>query len=360
MVTISSTPTFSTGWCILGSSCAKHDGNNGKDLREYGHDLTRESGLRLLIVGAARYGDYEVVDPHLHQRLQLLRHHLRGAYVRRRSAGRRYLRLAGVLFFLDQLNRHRGRLDDLFVITPDLLAVSLEHLSLVAHRPGIAYHVTGIAPLSHHPECHLLSTTAYPQRWVGLLHSLGLVYGLVYGIVLAAELGVVLRPHIVDDLASLAQHPHPITRLGEVVAVSLPLVLVPAGSDPRVEPALACHVHGGGHLRVQRGVAVAVAAHHLPDLHPLGVPRERGGDSPALEGGLKLGSWDGVKMVEHPYGVPPLFLVCRLRRPGHGLIFLDRVYYLSQIHAPTLWHKDPEPDRHVSPSFLTRAGPGSS
>jgi len=66
MVTISSTPTFSTGWCILGSSCAEHDGNNGKDLREYGHDLTRESGLRLLIVGVAGYGDYEVVDPHLH------------------------------------------------------------------------------------------------------------------------------------------------------------------------------------------------------------------------------------------------------------------------------------------------------
>jgi hypothetical protein len=73
---------------------------------------------------------------------------------------------------------------------------------------------------------------ASPQRAtsLGLAHALRLVDGPVYLVELAVEDDVVLGPHAVDDLAGLAEHPHPFWDLGEAVAVGAPLVLVPAGA----------------------------------------------------------------------------------------------------------------------------------
>ena len=61
----------------------------------------------------------------------------------------------------------------------------------------------------------------------------------------------------------------PLRRVREAVAVGAPLVLVPAGADAGVEPAVAGHVDRRGDLGVEGRVAVAVAADHLPDVHAL-------------------------------------------------------------------------------------------
>ena len=133
-------------------------------------------------------------------------------------------------------------------------------------------------------------------------------------------------------------------------------MLVPAGPDPRVEPAVAGHINRGGDLGVEGGVAEAVAAHHLSHLHPLCIPREGGGDGPTLEGGLQLGGRDGMEVVEDPHGVPPLLRFRRPRRPGHGLVLPDRIRDLGQVHAPTLRDEEPKFDRHILlPFFVSPA-----
>ncbi len=221
----------------------------------------------------------------------------------------------------------------------------------------VAADVAGIAELGDQLQGDLLPAAANPEGRVGLADTLRLVDGAVDGVVPALEGRAILRPHAVDDLDRLAEHTHPLRHVGEAVAVGPPLVLVPAGADAGVEAAVAGDVHGGGDLGEEGGVAVAVAAHHLADLDPLGVPRERRGDGPGLEGGFHRRFWRGVEMVVDPDRVP---------RPGvrgfcdrrHRLKLLDRVPDLHQIHPPALRHEHPEPDCH--PGSSSRCAPSVS
>src|SRR5215218_1178900 len=179
-----------------------------------------------------------------------------------------------------------------------------------------------------------------------LLHALGLVDGCVDRIVFAFETRVVFSPHPVDDLARLAEHPHPVTQLREAVAVGTPLVLVPARSDASVQPAVAGDVYRGGDLGVQRRIAVAVATYHLPDLDVLRIPRQRRADRPCLEAGLELRGGNGMEVVEDPDRVPSA-LVRRAGDARHGLILFDRVLYLGKVHPPALRHEDSESGCHA-------------
>src|SRR5829696_1038043 len=99
-----------------------------------------------------------------------------------------------------------------------------------------------------------------------LLDTFRLVDWPVDRMVLTIETRVVLGPHTVDDLAGLSEHTHPVTKLGEAVAISPPLVLVPARSDARIQPAMASHVYRRSDLGIQRRITVAVTADHLPYL----------------------------------------------------------------------------------------------
>ena len=74
-----------------------------------------------------------------------------------------------------------------------------------------------------------------------------------------------IRPHALDDLDALAQHPDAVLRRRELVAVRLELLLVPAGADAEVEATAADHVEAGADLGGERRLAVAVAADHLPE-----------------------------------------------------------------------------------------------
>src|SRR5919107_3488116 len=186
-----------------------------------------------------------------------------------------------------------------------------------------------------------------------LLDTFGLVDGRVNRIVFAFKLGVILRPHAVDDLAGLSEHPHPVTKLGEAKAISPPLVLVPARSDARIQPAVACDVHRGGDLGIQRRVTVTVTADHLSYLDVLCVPRKRRAYRPALEAGLKLWCGDSMEVVEDPDGIPPS-LIGHACDPRHGLVLFDGIVDLRQVHPPPLRYEDSESDwHHLSPFPLT-------
>src|SRR5829696_9022007 len=186
-----------------------------------------------------------------------------------------------------------------------------------------------------------------------LLDTFGLVDGRVNRIVLAFKLGVVLRPHAVDDLAGLSEHAHPVAKLGEAKAISPPLVLVPACSDASIQPAMAGDVHRRGDLGIQRRVTVTVTADHLPDLDILCVAGEGGRDRPALEAGLKLRCGNGMEVVEDPDGIPPS-LIGHACDPRHGLVLFDGIVDLRQVHAPPLRYEDSESEwHHLSPFSFT-------
>src|SRR5215212_6804175 len=185
-----------------------------------------------------------------------------------------------------------------------------------------------------------------------LLDTLGLVDWPVNRIVLAFKRSVIFRPHAMNDLAGLSEHPHPVTKLGEAIPISSPLVLVPARSDARIQPSMASHVYSRSDLRIQRGVTVAVTADHLPNLDILRVAGEGGCDRPALEASLKFWRGDGMEVVEDPDRVPPSLIghTCDSR---HGLVLLDRVLYLGKVHPPPLRHEDSKSDWHRLPPFPT-------
>src|SRR5215208_3703986 len=183
-----------------------------------------------------------------------------------------------------------------------------------------------------------------------LLDTFRLVDRPVNRIVLALKLGVILGPHAVDDLARLSDHPHPVTKLGEAIAISPPLVLVPARSDARIQPAMTSNVYRRGDLGIQCRVTVAVTADHLPNLDILCVAGEGGCNRPALEAGLKLWRGDGMEVVEDPDRVPPS-LIGHACEPRHRLVLLDGVIYLGKVHPPALRHEDSKSDWHRLPPF---------
>src|SRR3954453_2931967 len=101
-------------------------------LIENGNDLAGKAPDRLLIVGLARDRDDEVVDPRVDHRLEPLPHHLwRPNYglpgifvIWPIPAGLRRL-LLGVRFVLDEVDLRSRGLDDLLVVSPDILAMAL-------------------------------------------------------------------------------------------------------------------------------------------------------------------------------------------------------------------------------------------
>src|SRR3982074_637963 len=150
--------------------------------------------------------------------------------------------------------------------------MAAELLELVPGHVWVGFDIAGVPELREQLEGDALTGTPDPERWMRLLHALGLVDGPVDRVVLPLEGGIVLGPHPVDDLAGLLEHPHPLPQFGEAVAVGAPFVLIPAGADAGVQTAVAGDVHGGGDLGVEGGVAIAVAADHLADTNPFGVP----------------------------------------------------------------------------------------
>ena len=103
------------------------------------------------------------------------------------------------------------------------------------------------------------------------------------------------------------------------------------------------HGDGGDDLRVDGRVVITVAADHLLDVHPAGIPRQRRRTGPVLECRLKLRAGNDVEMVVDPDGVSGRIVIGRFGDGGLGLKLLD------QIEPPPLRHESPKPHRHSCP-----------
>jgi hypothetical protein len=122
-------------------------------------------------------------------------------------------------------------------------------------------------------------------------------------------------------------------------------VFVPTGADPGVEPTVAGDIDGGGDLGVEGRVAIPVAANHLADPNPLGIPRQCGGHGPALERGFHRRSRHRVEVIVDPNRIPRP-LVGLFRHGGHRLVLRDRIGDSDQVHLPSLRYEQPEFHSH--------------
>src|SRR6202521_1192813 len=233
------------------------------------------------------------------------------------------------------------RFQDRVIVASDRLAVLPQHVQLVANGWNVSIEIAGVAVLGHELQGHLLAAAADPDWRMGLLHRLRLVDRTAHVVVAAVELGVVLRPHRLDDLQRFAQHSQPLRRLRVFIPVGLVLVLIPTGAYPEDQAPMAHDVDTARHLRQQRGRPVAVASDHLAEPDRARVARESGHRSPALESRLKLSGRNGMKVVVDPDRVKPGLL----RLPSasaHGFELFDRVGDVGQVHPPPLRYEYPE------------------
>src|SRR5690606_16690518 len=133
---------------------------------------------------------------------------------------------------LPRLEHDVGGLDDLVKVAPDRIAVLAQHFELALDDLRLTRaDIACVAVLGDQLERDPLAAATDPERWVRLAHTLRLVDGLVDRVVLAPEDHIILGPHAMDDLDSLAEAPHPIPQLRPLIAVGAPLVLIPAGAD---------------------------------------------------------------------------------------------------------------------------------
>ena len=120
----------------------------------------------------------------------------------------------------------------------------------------------------------------------------------------AGVLAVVRRPpgleHPGDDLEVVAQRAEPLADRREAVAVGPPLLLLPAGADPELEPAAGDDVDRRRHLGREGRVAEPGADDHVAEPDPLGDHRQRGQDAERLEGHLVGRVGHRVEVVERP------------------------------------------------------------
>src|SRR5579875_940965 len=126
------------------------------------------------------------------------------------------------------------------------ITVLFEHSELVFNRLKIATHVAGIAVLRNQFESDFLAPTTDQQRNMWLLDAFGLIDRTIDMIIFPLEDSFFLRPQRQNDLDSLAQIAQALRSVGIVVAIGAIFVLIPAGTDAKIEAPVAQHVHGAG------------------------------------------------------------------------------------------------------------------
>ena len=92
-------------------------------------------------------------------------------------------------------------------------------------------------------QSYLLATACYPEWYVGLLDGFRLGDGSLEVVVLALVGDLVLGPERLHDLDALLKHPEARCRRKKLVAVTVVLVLVPAGTYPHLQPTVGDHVN---------------------------------------------------------------------------------------------------------------------
>ena len=163
------------------------------------------------------------------------------------------------------------------------------------------HRIPHVGMLGDDLEQRFFSTPADHQRNARLLQRLGITDGIRHAVLLALEGGFVLGEHAGDDLTCFVEPLETSAKIFEVDPEAAMLQLVPAGAQAEIEPAAACVIERGGHLRGQARVAIGVAVDERTDTGAPGVLAERAQQCPVLHAGAGgVGREDRIEMIERP------------------------------------------------------------
>ena len=123
-----------------------------------------------------------------------------------------------------------------------------------------------------------------------------------------------------DRLDAFAEAVEAFTQGRQVDAVGAALLLVPAGADAELEPAVGDHVDAGRHVGQHRRVAVHEAGDQHPDPQPGRGLGQRGQGDPAFEARPGGVTEDRVEVVEQPARLEEVDVVGLLPRGQHGVV----------------------------------------
>src|SRR5690606_21206997 len=121
---------------------------------------------------------------------------------------------------------------------------------------GAAVEVRVIGVSRCDPEGDLLAAARDPRRDAALLERKRPHDRAIDLVVLPVEGRDAGAPRLLHDLDALAEPTEALLDLREPIAVRAPLVLVPTGADPHLDPAAGDDVDGRRDLREIGGVAV--------------------------------------------------------------------------------------------------------
>ena len=158
----------------------------------------------------------------------------------------------------------------------------------------------------------LLAAAADADRRVRLLRALRLVAGVLELVVLAVEGRGLLGEQAGQHLAGLLEAVEALLDAAELDAVGAGLLLVPAGADAELEPAVGDDVERRGHVGQHGGMPVVDAGDQHADAQPLGGLRQRGQRDPALQARPGGVGEDRIEVVERPAGLEDVDVVGRL------------------------------------------------
>ena len=223
----------------------------------------------------------------------------------------------------DRIDGRRGepqvrRGHDLVDVAADVGAVLGEDLArprVVVDRP--AGHVPVLRVAGHGPQRALRAGSADDDGRVRPLHRLRLTARLAQLVVRALEVGDLVAQQARDHLERLVEPIEALLERREVDAERIALVLVPAGADAELEPAVRHDVERRRHVREHRRVAVRVAGDQHPEAQPRGRLRQRGERDPALHARSGAIREDRLEVIERPPGLEQVDLIGGLPHGEH-------------------------------------------
>jgi hypothetical protein len=155
---------------------------------------------------------------------------------------------------------------------------------------GPAVEVEDVAVLRQGPQRAPLAGPADQDRNVGLLEAARGQRGLHEAVVAPLEVdGSIGREQRADQLARLLEAILPLPHRRELPAVGLVLPLEPGGAQPEDEATVRDVIDRRRHLRDQRGIAIRVAEHEMPQAElPGHAGRRRDEGEPLVRGEVLL------------------------------------------------------------------------
>jgi hypothetical protein len=129
-----------------------------------------------------------------------------------------------------------------------------------------------------------------------------IVAGIFELVVLTVEVGGRLAQQAGQHLAGLFESVETFLDAAQLDAVGAGFLLIPAGADAQLQPAVGDDVKGGSHIGQYRGVTVVDAGHQGAQPQSSGGLGQRGQRGPALQARAGGVSENRVEVIERPPG----------------------------------------------------------